>query len=187
MLSVIDLWMPILVSAVLVFVASSVVHMVLKTHNNDYRRLPDEAQVTAAIRDQGVSPGTYMFPYCTDMKEMGSDETKAKFERGPVGMLTLLPNGMPNMGKLLGLWVVYLLLVALFVAYIAAASLPPGTDYLTVFRVTGAAAFVPFVLGNMPASIWHGQPWSTTIRFGIDGVVYSLLVAGTFAGFWSGG
>ena len=187
MLSVIDLWVPILVSVVLVFVASSIIHMVLKTHNRDYRRLPAENQVMDAIRSQDASPGTYMFPYCTDMKEMASEETKAKFQRGPVGMMTLMPNGIPNVGKSLGMWVVYLLLVAVFVAYIAAASLAPAADYLTVFRVAGAAAFLPFVLGNMPAAIWHGQPWSTTIRFAIDGVVYSLLVAGTFAGFWPGG
>src|SRR6056297_4301626 len=186
MLSVLDLWMPMLVSVVLVFVASSVIHMVLKTHNKDYQRLPNEDQVTAAIREQGAAPGTYMFPYCTDMKEMGSDETKARFERGPVGMMILMPNGMPNIGKSLGLWIVYLLLVSLLVAYIAAVSLAPGTEYLTVFRLTGAAAFLPFVVGNMPAAIWHGQPWSATIRFAVDGVVYSLLVAGTFAGFWPG-
>lgn len=187
MLSVIDLWMPVLVSAVLVFVASSIIHMVLKTHHGDYRRLPNEEQVMGAIREQGASPGTYMFPYCTDMKEMGSDETRARFERGPVGMLTLMPDGMPNIGKSLGFWVFYLLLVAVFVAYIAAASLAPGADYPAVFRVTGAAAFLPFVIGNMPAAIWHGQPWSTTVRFALDGVVYSLLMAGTFAGFWPGG
>lgn len=187
MLSVIDLWMPIVVSVVLVFVASSVIHMVLKTHNKDYHRLPGEEEVLAAIRAQGASPGTYMFPYCGDMKEMGSEETKVKFERGPVGMMTVMPNGMPNMGKSLGLWVVYLLLVAIFVAYIAAALLAAGAEYLTVFRVSGAVAFLPFVVANLPASIWHGQPWSTTIRFCIDGVVYSLLVAGTFAGFWPGG
>ncbi|MDT8449449.1 MAG: hypothetical protein RQ847_04675 [Wenzhouxiangellaceae bacterium] len=187
MLNVIDLWIPILISVVLVFVASSIIHMVLKTHHKDFERLPGEDQILDAMRAQGVSPGAYMFPYCSDMKEMGSDETKAKFDRGPVGMMTVLPNGMPNMGKSLGLWVVYLLLVSIFVAYIGAAALPPGVEYLTVFRTVGAAAFLPFVIANMPASIWYGQPWPTTIRFGIDGVVYSLLVAGTFAGFWPGG
>lgn len=187
MLNVIDLWIPILASVVLVFIASSIIHMVLKTHHRDFSKLPGEERILDAIRAQGVPPGAYMFPYCSDMKEMGSDETRAKFDRGPVGMMTVLPNGMPNMGKSLGLWVIYLLLVSIFVAYIAAAALPPGVGYLTVFRTAGAAVFLPFVIANMPASIWYGQPWPTTIRFGIDGVVYSLLVAGTFAGFWPGG
>jgi len=128
-----------------------------------------------------------MFPCCADMKDMDSEETRAKFERGPVGMLTVMPTGMPNIGKSLGLWVVYLLLVAVFVAYIVSNALPAGAGYLTVFRIAGAVAFLPLVIANMPASIWHGQPWSTTIRFCIDGVVYSLLVTGTLAGFWPGG
>lgn len=187
MLNVIDLWIPILVSVVLVFVASSIIHMVLKTHRKDFAGLPGEEQILDAMRAQGISPGAYSFPYCADMKEMGSDEMRAKLERGPVGIMNVWPNGMPNMGKALGLWAVYLLLVAIFVAYIATALLPPGVEYLTVFRVTGASAFLPFVLASIPASIWYGQPWSTTFRFGIDGVVYSLLVAGTFAAFWPGG
>jgi len=186
MLNVIDLWIPVLVSVVLVFVASSLIHMVLKTHNKDYRCLPGEEEVLTVIRAQAPAPGTYTFPYCVDMKEMGSDDTRAKFERGPVGMMTVMPNGVPPIGKALGQWVIYLRLVSVFVAYIGSASLVPGADYATVFRITGAAAFLPFVLGNMPASIWYGQPWSTTLRFAVDGVVYSLLVAGTFAGFWPG-
>ena len=42
------LWLPIVVSAVLIFFASFVLHMVLTYHWSDYRRLPDEKAVGAA-------------------------------------------------------------------------------------------------------------------------------------------
>ena len=35
-----DLWLPILLSAILVFVASSVMHMLLTYHRSDYRQTP---------------------------------------------------------------------------------------------------------------------------------------------------
>jgi len=187
MVGLISLWLPVVVATVLVFAASSIIHMVVKWHNSDFGQVPGEEQVMEALRSPGVTPGRYMFPYCADMKEMDSDENRARFERGPVGMLTILPNGMPNMGKALGLWALYLLLVAIFVAYVVAAALPAGADYLTVFRVAGAAAFLPFVMANLPETVWYGQPWSITLRFMVDGVVYSLLTAGAFAGFWPGG
>ena len=186
MLDVSDLWMSILVATVLVFVASSIVHMVVQWHNSDYGALPEEEDALDALRKQPLAPGTYMFPYCADMKEMGNDETRKKFERGPVGTMTVMPNGMPAMGGMLGQWALYLLLISFFVAYVVAAALPAGSDYYTVFRVAGATAFLPFVLANVPASIWWGQPWSTTMKYAVDGVVYTLLVAGTFAGFWPG-
>lgn len=187
MLTVIDLWVPIVVATVLVFIASSVIHMVVKWHHGDFKRLPGEDAVLDTLRQHGVAPGAYMFPYCSDMKEMGSDETKAKFERGPVGMMTVMRNGMPNMGRMLGLWAVYLLVVAIFVAYVGGVALAPGSEYLLVFRVAGASAFLAFAIANAPASIWYGQPWSTTLRFVIDGLIYSLLLAGTFAAFWPEG
>ena len=93
------LWLPILLSAVLVFVASSIIHMVLPYHRSDYRQLPDEDGVRAALRSEAVAPGLYTVPYCTDPKEMGSEEMMAKFEEGPVAFVTVMESGPPAMGK----------------------------------------------------------------------------------------
>ena len=74
------LWLPILVSTVLVFFASFLMHMVLTYHRSDYRKLPDEDRVLDALRSAGVTPGrTYHFPYCTH-KEMKSPEAQEKLE-----------------------------------------------------------------------------------------------------------
>ena len=96
MVALTALWVPILLSAVIVFVASSIIHMVLPYHRSDYKKLPDEDKVTAALRSAGVTRGMYVFPYCTH-KEMKSPEVVEKFKRGPVGLLTVFPSGTPAM------------------------------------------------------------------------------------------
>ena len=57
MIPLIALWLPILVSAVIVFFASFIMHMVLGYHKSDYRKLPDEDRVTDAMRTAGVARG----------------------------------------------------------------------------------------------------------------------------------
>ncbi len=178
------LWLPILVAAVLVFVVSSLVHMVFAYHRSDYRQLPEEAQTLDALRKAGLTPGTYMFPYCATPKDMGTPETIAKYEQGPVGHLTVLPSRPPNMGTYLGLWFAYCLLVGVFVAYLAGHTLPAGTHYLAVFRVTGTAAFMAYGLSQLVDSIWKGQPGSATLKHVFDGLLDALVSAGAFGWLW---
>jgi hypothetical protein len=178
-----DLWLPILLSAVIVFVASSIMHMLLPYHRSDYQRLPDEDSVLAALRAAGLKRGLYIFPFCTH-NEMKSPAVIEKYKQGPVGMMTVLPNGPPAMPKFLGLWFGYCLLVGLFVAYLSGRTLAPGTHYLEVFRVAGTAAFLAYGLGHLSNGIWKGQMWSTTIKEVVDGLIYGLLTAGTFGWLW---
>lgn len=176
-----SLWLPIVLSAVIVFVASSIMHMALKYHQGDYRKLPDEDSVRAALR--GVTRGLYMFPFCKH-QEMKSPEMAEKWKQGPNGILTIMPTGMPQMGKFLGQWFGYCLLLNFFIAYLAAHTLGAGTHYLTVFRVVGTAGFIGYGLGIISNGIWKGIPWSMVIKEVIDGLVYGLLVAGTFGWLW---
>ena len=177
------LWLPIVLSAVIVFVASSIMHMVLPYHHSDYQKLPDEDKVLAAVRAAGVKRGLYIFPFCTH-KEMKSPALIEKYNQGPVGMMTVFPNGPPVMPKFLGLWFAYCLIIGFFVAYLTAHTVAPGAYYLAVFRVVGTAAFLAYGLGNMSNSIWKGQTWSMTVKEVIDGLVYALLTAGTFGWLW---
>jgi len=176
------LWMPIVVSAVFVFVVSSVLHMALKYHQADYKKLPDEARQVDALR--GLAPGSYHFPHCDSMKDLGTPEMQEKFRRGPVGILLAMPSGPPAMGRHLGLWFAYSLLVSLFAGYLASATLPPGTHYLSVFRVVGTAAFMTYGLGNLVDSIWKGFPWGNSLRALFDGLLYALVTAGAFGWLW---
>ena len=177
------LWLPILLSAVIVFVASFIMHMVLPYHRNDYSQLPDEDKILPVLRAAALKRGLYIFPFCTH-KDMKSPAMIEKQKQGPVGFLTIFPSGPPAMPKFLIQWFVYCLLIGFFVAYLAAHTVAPGTHYLAVFRVVGTAAFLAYGLGHLSNGIWKGQTWSVTIKEVIDGLIYGLLTAGTFGWLW---
>jgi hypothetical protein len=177
------LWLAILLSAVVVFIASSIVHMLLPYHRTDYRPLPDEDKLLVALRAAGLTRGLYHFPFCNH-KEMKSPAVQEKFKQGPIGLLTIFPSGPPAMSKFLGLWFVYCLIIGFFVAYLAAHTIAPGAPYLAVFRVVGTAAFLPYGLAVLSSGIWKGLPWSNVLKEAFDGLLYALLTAGTFGWLW---
>jgi hypothetical protein len=178
------LWLPIVLSAVLVFILSAIIHMVLKYHNSDYKRLPNEDAVRAAIRSGNPEPRQYVFPYAAEMKDMDSPEMKQKYIEGPIGVLYLRRTGPFTMGPALSQWFIFTLVVSLFVGYVAAHAIPPGAEYLHVFRVVGAVAFLAYAVGQVPASIWMGKPWAVAAKEGFDGLLYALVTAGTFGWRW---
>ncbi|MEO8277026.1 MAG: hypothetical protein ABI639_12495 [Thermoanaerobaculia bacterium] len=179
-----NLWLPILVSAVFVFVVSAVLHMAINYHKNDYRKLPDEEGVVAKLRAAGVTPGVYHFPYCTSGKEMRSPEVQEKFKQGPIGLLTIMPSGLPNMGKYLGLWFLYTLLVSGIIGCLAGRMLAPGAIFNAVFHFTATIAFLTYGVSPLVDSIWRGQPWSNTLKTVLDGVLYALAAGAAFAWLW---
>jgi len=172
-----------LLSAVIVFVASSIIHMVLPYHRSDYQKLPDEDKLLATLRAAGLKRGLYVFPYCTP-KEMKSPAVIEKYRQGPVGMMTVFPSGPPAMPKFLSMWFGYCLIIGFFVAYLTGRTVAPGAQYLAVFRVAGTAAFLAYGLGHLSNAIWKGQTWGATLKEVIDGLVYGLLTAGTFGWLW---
>ena len=179
-----QLVMPILLSAVIVFIVSSILHMVLPFHKSDYRKLPDEDKVMDALRAAGVTAGlAYHFPHC-DHKDMKTPEMIEKFKRGPMGFVTVMPSGAPNMLRFLGLWFDYCLIVAIFTAYVTGRTVAMGTPYLMVFRVAGTVAFMGYGLGHFVDSVWKGQTWGVTLKHMFDGLIYALLTAGTFGWLW---
>lgn len=179
-----ELWLPIVVSAVLVFIASSVIHMATPMHKGDYKKLKNEEAVLELMRAAGIEPGAYIFPCAGSMKEMSSPEMIEKQKRGPVGWLTIVPPGGINVGKSLLCWFVYTLVVGTLVAYLGWHALGAGASYGSVFRITGTAAFLAHALDHVTESIWKGLSWGTNGRFFVDGVIYALVTAGTFGWLW---
>ncbi len=178
------LWLPILLSAVLVFIASSLIHMLLGWHNSDFRSLPDERRFGDAIRPLALPPGDYMIPRAGSMKEMNSPEFCEKRKTGPVMMMTVFPTGLTGMGAQLFQWFLYSIVVGIFAAYIAGRALDAGHVYLEVFRFVGATAFIAYTVALWPLSIWYRRPWLTTFKSTIDGLIYALLTAGVFGWLW---
>ena len=184
MVTIASLWLPIVLSAVIVFFASFIIHMVLTHHRNDCGKLPNEEAILEAMRREGMRPGFYAFPHHATPKDMGSPEMIEKYKKGPVGIMAVIPSGPPAMGKYLSVWFAYCVVISVFVAYLAGRTLSAGTEYLAVFRVAGTSAFLAYSMGQPVDSIWKGQPWSVTAKHVVDGLVYALLTAGTFGWLW---
>jgi hypothetical protein len=179
-----SLWIPIVVSAVIVFVASSVIHMTPLWHKSDYPKMPREAEALEALRPLEIPPGDYFVPRATGMQEMRTPEFKEKLRRGPVAVITVMPNGQIHMGRNMVQWFVFLIVVGIFSAYIAGRTLPPGSAYLRVFQVVGATAFMGYALALCELSIWYRRAWSLTLKSAFDGLIYASLTAGTFGWLW---
>ena len=178
------LWLPILVSGVLVFIASSIIHMALTYHRSDCDPLATEEQLLDAMRKVGVPPGDYFLPHAGSVAVMKSPEYRAKVEKGPLVVMTVLKGKGTPMGQRLFQWFLFILVVSVFAGYVAGRTLGPGTPYRPVFRIAGTVAFAGYVLGMWPNSIWWSRKWSTTIKSTFDGLVYALLTAGVFGWLW---
>lgn len=180
----ITLWLPILLSAVFVFVLSSIIHMMLGYHQSDFKKLSDESGVMDALRKFNLLPGDYLFPFCSSSKEMKSPEFAEKMKKGPVALMTVMPPGSMRMGGTLAMWFIYCLVVSIFAGYIGIHAAPPGTHYLTVFRFVGCAAFMGYALALAQNSIWFHRNWAATLKSMFDGLIYGLVTAGTFGWLW---
>ena len=177
-----SLWLPILLSAIAVFIASSLVWTVVQWHKGDWRKLPDEEAARRALA--GVPPGEYNIPHAADGTARRSPEWQQKFKEGPAVMMTVVPHGEMAIGKQLLQWILYCLVISLLVGYVAAATLPAGTAYLKVFQVTTTTAWLAYSGHAAMGAIWFGQGWGRTVKEIIDGLVYGLLTAGFFGWLW---
>jgi hypothetical protein len=178
------LWLPILVSSVVVFVVSAALHMIPPWHTNDYRKTSKEDEILSAFRPLDIPSGDYVIPRATDMKEMRTPEYREKIKRGPILILTLKAHGSMSMVKPLVLHFIYVVVISIFAAYIAGRSLPAGAAFRAGCRFAGAAAFMGYSLAIWPLSIWYGRSWTTTIKDTIDGLVYAILTGLVFGWLW---
>ncbi len=184
MVSLASLWLPILLSAVLVFVASSLLHMVIPIHRSDYRRLPREDEVMAALRPFAIPPGDYMVPCPTGPEGMRTEEFKTRLNQGPVAVMTVMKNGPFNMSRSLLQWFVYCAGIGFFAAYIASRATGADASRLQVVRFASAAAFSGYVLALWQESIWYQRNWGTTLRYTFDGLVYAAITGACFGWLW---
>ena len=184
MVSLASLWIPILVSAVAVFIASSIVHMVLPYHRSDFKAVPREDEFLDAVRQFNIPPGDYLAPRPGSRADMASPQFVEKVKRGPRVMMTVTAGGPPSMGKSLGLWFVYLVLVNILAADLGADALPRTAGIEDVCFFVGTAAFMGYTLALLQASIWYGRNWGTTLKSVFDGLIYALITGQTFGWLW---
>lgn len=185
MIPITTLWLPILLGAILVFVMSAIINMLLPYHRNDFGKVPDEHRVMEALRPFNLPPGDYVLPHAGGPDAMKSEEFRQKVERGPLAVMTIMPpNSFSNMGPTLVQWFAFSLLVGVVAAYVAGRMLTPGAEYLDVFRLTGTVAFASYSMALMQRPIWYKSSWSATLKSMFDGLVYAALTAGAFGWLW---
>ncbi|MGE5692217.1 MAG: hypothetical protein ACM3YF_00385 [Candidatus Zixiibacteriota bacterium] len=187
MVGIMELWAAILVSTILVFLASWMVHMLPLWHRNDFPQVPNEDKVRDAIRPLAIPPGEYMIPRCNDPKQMKDPAFMEKLKQGPVVFLTVYPNEVFKMGPSLVQWFIYCVIVGIFSAYVAGRALEPGAEYLEVFRFAGVTAFFCYTVALWQASIWFKRSWSHSAKITLDGLIYGLVTAGSFGWLWPSG
>ena len=179
-----SLWLPILVAAVLVFLASSVIHMVLPIHKTDWKKVPDEDAMQDAVRRLGITPGDYTVPCGGSSSGMKDPAFVERMAKGPIVFMTVIAGGHGFLGASLASWFLYCIVVSVFGGYVAGRALAPGAHYLDVFRFVGTVTFACYAMSLPQSSIWYKRSWWTTIKLMIDGLIFGMLTAGTFGWLW---
>ena len=184
MTSLASLVLPILLSAVAIFVVSSIIHMMTPWHKGDYATLPNEAGVLDALRPFAIPPGDYMAPRPASMDDFKSPAFLEKRKRGPVLVMTIMPNGPVSMGGQLFAWFAYLIAVSAFAACIAASALTPSAPRGAIFHYVALSAFAGYAMALWQMSIWYRRSWMTTLKSTIDGLIYSCITGAIFIWLW---
>jgi hypothetical protein len=177
------LWLPILLSVVLVFVASSIIHMLSPWHKNDYPALPNEDAFRSAVGPLSIPPGDYMVPRPKSREDLKSPEFLDKYKNGPNVVMTVLP-GEYSMARNFILWILYILLVTIFCGYVAGRALPPGSEYMRVFQFVSTVGFIGYSVALWQMSVWYRRAWSVTLKATVDGLIYGMLTAGVMGWLW---
>lgn len=184
MVALTALWLPILLAAAAVFIASSLIHTLLGYHAGDMGALPDEERVAEALRNPPVPAGDYVIPHAAGRGEWSSEEHAEKMKRGPVVFLRVRSSGPPAMGSLLARWFGFCILVSIFAAYLAGRAVEPGGEYLEVFRFAGTTAFIGYGVALWGDAVWFGRTPSALLKYTLDALIYGLLTAGIFGWLW---
>ena len=179
-----SLLLPILVSAVAVFVLSSIIHMAMPWHKSDYAAVPDEDGLMRAMRPFNLPPNDYMLPRPKSGADMKSAEYMAKHVAGPVAIMTVRPNGAWKMAPVMATWFVFTVLVASVAACMTGAVVAPAADHRHVLHFAGGITFLCYAMGGVPQSIWYGRKWSTTFKHAFDALIFGAASGFIFAAFW---
>ena len=184
MISFAQLWLPVLVSAVAVFVASSLIHMVSPWHKSDYPRLPNEDAVSDALRPLAIPPGDYLLPRAGSMAEHNSPEYRERLDRGPNVLMTVLPNGYRPMGPIFVQWFVFIVAVSLLASHVASRGLSANAPRAYVFHEVALVSFAAYGLALWPLSIWYSRAWSITLKATVDALIYGVITGLVFQFMW---
>ena len=181
----ISLWLPILLSAAVVWIVAAIVWMALPHHKNDFIALPapHEDAFMDSIRKSGIKPGNYVFPDFRKPEAMKSEKVSKALEQGPVGHLSLWQPPLTMGGKMVGTFIVYLV-VSTLIAYLTHVALPGAAPFAKVFQIAGTAGILAYSFSFIPTGIWFGAYKRTIVAGIIDGILFGCITGAIFAWRW---
>ncbi len=185
-----QLWLPILVSGVVVWIASAVAWMAIGHHTKDRDPIPDgrEQELMDAVTRLNIRPGSYGFPdffQCKDKNIPAAERKQAMkelYNRHPQGLLRVW--APINMGRNMALTFLFYLVTSAVIGYLAWAALPQGATFAKVFQVVGTAAILAYCFAGFPGDLWFQEKRRAMAMNLIDGVIFGLITGAIFAWLW---
>lgn len=178
-MTVLELWLPIVLSGLATHVLSTIAWMVLPHHKPEWGRLPDEDEFQDWIREKGVPAGQYLFPFAESPDEMKSEAFLAR--RGKCNGMLVLWGEVPNMGLAIGQTLAFFLVAAFAIGYLDSLALPREASFGKVFRFTTTAALLTHCFGLFPGVFWFRRRIAMDLA---DKVVFALATGLVFAALW---
>lgn len=177
-----SLWLAVILSGAAVWIASALGWMLVGHHGRDWDRLPEEPKVLDTLRNLGIPPGSYGFPYMASHKEANTPEGREKWAKGPLGTIRIW--GPTNMGKNMALTALLFLVVSGLIGFQASLCLPRGAGFVKVFQVTGIAGVLAYSFAFIPGDLWFQAKLRATFMNVVDGIVFGLITGVVFATLW---
>lgn len=183
------LWLPILLSSVAVWFVSIIASMALPHNRQDWIALPNppgEDGFMDYLRKSDIKPGNYLFPDFRSSEAMKSAKVEKALNEGPVGHLSVWRTPLTMGDKLVGTFIVYLV-VSILIAYLSLVAIQPvasPASFAKVFQITATAGVLAYGFSFIPSALWWGSYTRTIIANTVDGVVYGVMTGAIFAWLW---
>ena len=180
------LWLPILLSAAAVWIVAALVWMVMPHHKRDYISLPTppgEDALMDYLRASGIPPGNYAVPDCHRPGAMKSEKVQRAWKEGPVGHLTLWKTPLTMGDKLIGTFLVYLVISTL-IAYLTRFAIPDPAPFSRVFPLATTAGILAYCFSSIPNALWWGSYKRTIVANIFDGMLYAAITGAILAWRW---
>jgi hypothetical protein len=182
-----ELWLPTILSAVAVFILSSIINMAVPWHRNDYAKFPDEAGVLDALRGFNLAPGEYLAPRPASRADMGTADFAEKVKRGPLVILNIASGDSVSLGKPLVLWLLYVIVVSAMAGHIAYPRHDLQVDSRSIFHTVALTSLLAYAGAQWQQTIWYRKPWLTSLKSTLDGLIYAVATGAIFVYFWPKG
>lgn len=186
------LWLPILVSAAAVWIASSLAWMVIGHHKHTWKEIPNEDEFIATIKRFRIAPGSCGFPEFRKCEGLSKEEKLAKWEemqKHPIGVLRVW--GPLSMGRNWVLSLVVNLVASTLIGYHGWSALrhggsdgAPTASFAKVMQVLGTVGILAYCFASLQNDIWFQRSRREVVTGLIDGVVLGLITGAVFRLLW---